>query len=117
MLYDPAPLNDPGDPGWDMGPYMNYSEGVQNYVYRRRRLRATSAHRQHGRGRGDTQRDGRARGDIQRDGRRRAESLERGMPAPASAAAPPTFTVEQVLDHRRRASLQASAAAGDWRQP
>ena len=35
MLYDPAPLNDPADPGWDMGPYMNYSEGVQNYVYRR----------------------------------------------------------------------------------
>ena len=147
MLYDPAPLNDPADPGWDMGPYMNYSEGVQNYVYRRlglglglgvrvsltlpltltltltrtlyrrRRLRATSAHRQQGRGRGDTQRDGRGRGDIQRDGQRRAESLERGMPAPASAAAPPTFTVEQVLDHRRRASLQASAAAGDWRQP
>ena len=79
-------------------------------------MRATSAHRQQGRWRGDTQRDGRARGDIQRDGRRRAESLERGMPAPASDAAPPTFSVEQVLDHRRRASLQSSAAAGDWRQ-
>ena len=36
MLYDPAPLNDPGDPGWDMGPHMNYSAGVQNYAYRRR---------------------------------------------------------------------------------
>ena len=105
MLYDPAPLNDPGDKGWDMGPYMNYSAGVQNYVYRRRMSDVTTPNQRR-----------RQRGDNQRHGRRRAESLERGMPAPATEAVPPAFSVEQVLDHRRRASLQSSATASDWRQ-
>merc|ERR1719272_2202401 len=36
MLYDPAPLNDMGDPGWDMSAYANYSGGAQSYTYRRR---------------------------------------------------------------------------------
>ena len=35
MLYDPAPLNDLGDPGHDMGPYMNFSSGQQTFTYRR----------------------------------------------------------------------------------
>ena len=106
MLYDPAPLNDPGDAGWDMGPYMNYSMGVQNYVYRRRRMSATRTLRRQRPRHGD---------DNQRHGRRRAEALERGMPAPAAAGSPPPFSVDEVLDHRRRASLMASATAADWR--
>ena len=40
MLYDPAPLNDLGDPGWDMSAYANYSGGSQNYEYGRRRMEA-----------------------------------------------------------------------------
>ena len=98
MLYDPAPLNDPGDAGWDMSAYANYSGGVQSYNYRRRALRALAAGR-----RGE-------RGD------RRVESLDRGMPAPNLHGEPPRFSVEEVLDHRRRASLQSSATASDWRQ-
>ena len=35
MLYDPAPLNDLGDPGHDMSAYMNYSGGGLSYSYRR----------------------------------------------------------------------------------
>ena len=37
MLYDPAPLNDLGDPGHDMSAYMNYSGGGLSYDYRRSR--------------------------------------------------------------------------------
>eukprot|EP00966_Prymnesium_polylepis_P103629 2399280-Prymnesium_polylepis.1 len=37
MLYDPAPLNDPGDAGHDMSRWANYSSGVQSFTYRRRR--------------------------------------------------------------------------------
>ena len=36
MLYDPAPYNDPGDPGWDMSAYAAYSGGGQTFSYRRR---------------------------------------------------------------------------------
>ena len=36
MLYDPAPYNDPGDPGWDMSAYMAYNNGAQTFTYRRR---------------------------------------------------------------------------------
>jgi hypothetical protein len=39
MLYDPAPLNDMGDPGWDMSAYANYSGGALSYTYRRRTRR------------------------------------------------------------------------------
>lgn len=35
MLYDPAPLNDPSDPGHDMQEFANYSSGVQSFSYRR----------------------------------------------------------------------------------
>ncbi|EOD39164.1 hypothetical protein EMIHUDRAFT_223628, partial [Emiliania huxleyi CCMP1516] len=35
MLYDPAPLNDPADPGHDMSRWANYSGGGQSYTYRR----------------------------------------------------------------------------------
>ena len=35
MLYDPAPLNDLGDPGWDMSAYEAYSSGGQTFTYRR----------------------------------------------------------------------------------
>ena len=38
MLYDPAPYNDPGDPGWDMSAYMEYNNGQQSFTYRRRSL-------------------------------------------------------------------------------
>ena len=96
MLYDPAPLNDPGDPGWDMSPYANYSGGAQSYTYRRRRALGLA--------------------DDDDAGEGRAESLARGMPAPNLNGEPPRFSVEQVLDHRRRASLLSSAAARDWRE-
>ena len=43
MLYDPAPLNDPGDPGHDMSAYANYSSGAQSFTYRRRTQSATEA--------------------------------------------------------------------------
>ena len=39
MLYDPAPLNDMGDPGWDMSAYANYSGGAQSFTYRSRTRR------------------------------------------------------------------------------
>ena len=39
MLYDPAPLNDLGDPGWDMSAYANYSGGAQSFTYRSRTRR------------------------------------------------------------------------------
>ena len=35
MLYDPAPLNDRGDPGWDMSAYAAYTGGGQTFSYRR----------------------------------------------------------------------------------
>ena len=35
MLYDPAPYNDPGDPGWDMSAYEAYNNGAQSLSYRR----------------------------------------------------------------------------------
>ncbi|KOO24193.1 fibrocystin-l [Chrysochromulina tobinii] len=35
MLYDPAPYNDPGDPGWDMSAYAAYNNGAQTFTYRR----------------------------------------------------------------------------------
>jgi hypothetical protein len=34
MLYDPCPLNDPGDPTCDMSPWEKYSGGAQNFNYR-----------------------------------------------------------------------------------
>lgn len=43
MLYDPAPLNDPGDPGHDMSPWVNYSAGLQSFNYRRKMQSATEA--------------------------------------------------------------------------
>jgi hypothetical protein len=96
MLYDPAPLNDPGDPGWDMSPYANYSSGAQSYTYRRRRALDLA--------------------DAGDAGEGRAESLARGLPVPNRNGEPPRFSVEQVLGHRRRASLLSSATARDWRQ-
>ena len=107
MLYDPAPLNDPGDAGWDMSPYLNYSGGAQSYTYRRRRALGV----------GDDAGEGRAgKGQGGGRGSRRAQSLASGMPVPNLNGEPPRFSVEQVLDHRRRASLQSSATARDWRQ-
>ena len=35
MLYDPAPLNDPGDRGYDMSNYSKYSGGVESFTFRR----------------------------------------------------------------------------------
>ena len=35
MLYDPAPYNDPGDPGHDMSKYMAYNNGQQSFTFRR----------------------------------------------------------------------------------
>ena len=35
MLYDPAPYNDLGDPGWDMSRFMAYNNGAQTFTYRR----------------------------------------------------------------------------------
>ena len=35
MLFDPAPHNDPGDPGWDMSAYAKYSGGSATFSNRR----------------------------------------------------------------------------------
>ena len=43
MLYDPAPLNDPTDPGWDMSAYAAFDNGAQSYTFGRRLQSATEA--------------------------------------------------------------------------
>ena len=93
MLYDPAPLNDLGDPGWDMSAYMNYSSGVQSYTYTRRRM-DPALHRM----------DGPARARMAERRRRATLSAQGGV-------VPPEFSTRQIASHRRL----ASAVESDWR--
>ena len=80
MLYDPAPLNDLGWHTHDMSDYMNYSNGVQSFGYRRRAS---------------------------------AEFLEGWSGAPRHVpGATPTFTLDEILHHRRL----SSAVLSDWKE-
>ena len=90
MLYDPAPLNDLGDKGWDMSKYSNYSSGVQSYTYadggggRRRRLRRVSSERRR---------------------------MRAAVGAAGGVGWEPDFSLDEIRSHRQL----ASAVNSDWR--
>ena len=95
MLYDPAPLNDLGDPGHDMSEYMNYSGGAQSFTYDRRRLDPVVARM-----------EGAKRRRMEERRRRAAVSAQGGVKVE------PEFSTRQITEHRK---LVASAVDSDWR--
>ena len=102
MLYDPAPLNDLGDPGHDMSAYMNYSGGGLSYGYRRsRRMEHDEP--------GEAAEPGEA--SEAHAHRRRMGARHLAAALVHAGRARPTFGHEEITQHRRL----ASAVETDWR--
>ena len=99
MLYDPAPLNDLGDPGHDMSAYMNYSGGGLSYDYRRSR-------------RMELDEPAEAAEPAEAHAHRRRMDARHLAAAEVHAGrARPAFSHEEITQHRRL----ASAVETDWR--
>ena len=96
MLYDPAPLNDLGDPGHDMSAYMNYSGGGLSYDYRRSRR---------------MEHDEPAEPAEAHAHRRRMDARHLAAAEVHAGRARPAFSHEEITQHRRL----ASAVESDWR--